>query len=118
MGPWTIWAIAVVVVFAGASFFFSLAETSLFSLNKWHILQMAERSPKTGGIVQQLLAEPQDLLTTTVLGNTFASAGMLLIALWMTMTGLWSISWTVPSLLLLILVGGEVLPKSMAVRNP
>jgi len=118
MGPWTVWAIAVVVVFAGASFFFSLAETSLFSLNKWHIRQMAERSPKTGGIVQQLLAEPQDLLTTMVLGNTFASAGMLLIALWMTMTGLWSISWTVPSLLLLILVGGEVLPKSMAVRNP
>jgi len=43
---------------------------------------------------------------------------MLLIALWMTMTHLWPISWTVPGLLLLILVGCEVLPKSMAVRNP
>jgi putative hemolysin len=118
MGPWTVWAIAVVVVFAGASFFFSLAETSLFSLNKWHIRQMAERSSKTGGKVQQLLGEPQDLLTTTVLGNTFASASMLLIALWMTMNHLWPIPWTVPGLLLLILVGCEVLPKSMAVRNP
>jgi Mg2+/Co2+ transporter CorB len=46
MGPWTVWAIAVVLVFAGASFFFSLAETSLFSLNKWHIRQLAERSSK------------------------------------------------------------------------
>jgi len=118
MGPWTVWAIAVVLIFAGASFFFSLAETSLFSLNKWHIRQLAESSAKTGGKVQQLLGEPQDLLTTTVLGNTFASAAMLLIALWMTMTGLWPIPWTVPGLLLLILVGCEVLPKSMAVHNP
>ena len=116
MGPWTVWAIAVVVVFAGASFFFSLAETSLFSLNKWHTRQMAEGTSKAGVKVQQLLGEPQDLLTTTVLGNTFASAAMLLIALWMTMTGLWPVAWTIPGLLLLILVGCEVLPKSMAVR--
>jgi putative hemolysin len=118
MSPWTVWAIAVVIVSAGASFFFSLAETSLFSLSKWHTRQIAERSPKSGTTVQQLLGEPQDLLTTMVLGNTFSSAAMLLIALWMMLNGLWPVAWTVPGLLVLVLVGCEVLPKSMAVRNP
>jgi len=118
MVTWTVWAIAVVIVSAGASFFFSLAETSLFSLSKWHIRQMAERFPKSGATVQQLLGESQDLLTTMVLGNTFASAAMLLITLWMMLNNLWPVAWAVPGLLVLVLVGCEVLPKSMAVRNP
>jgi putative hemolysin len=118
MALWTAWAIVAVILAAGASFFFSLAETSLFSLSKWHARHLAERSPKSGAVVQQLLGEPEALLTTMVLGNTFASAAMLLVALWMTLNGLWSVAWVVPTLLILILVGCEVLPKSMAVRNP
>src|SRR5437763_6467478 len=76
-------AVLVVLIFAGASFFFALAETALFSLSKWQARQLAEREPRRGGIVQRLLGEPQDLLATMVLGNTFASAGMLAVALWM-----------------------------------
>ena len=70
-------AVVVVVIFAGASFFFALAETALFSLSKWQVRQLAERAPGAGGTVARLLAEPQDLLATMVLGNTFASAAML-----------------------------------------
>jgi CBS domain containing-hemolysin-like protein len=110
-------ALVVVLVFAGASFFFSLAETSLFSLSKWQVRQLAEREPRAGGIVQGLLAEPQDLLATMVLGNTFASAVMLAITLWMALAGYWPPTITIPSLLVLLLVGCEVLPKTMAVRK-
>ena len=35
------------------------------------------------GAVARLLAEPQDLLATMVLGNTFATAAMLAPAFWM-----------------------------------
>src|SRR5713226_2715521 len=98
-------AAVVVLVFAAASFFFALAETALFSLSKWPARQLAERSPRAGGIVLRLLSEPHDLLAMMVLGNTFASAAMLATALWMALNGSWPLSWTVVGLLALILVG-------------
>jgi Mg2+/Co2+ transporter CorB len=54
----------VILIFAGASFFFALAETALFSLGKWQVARLAERRPGAGGIVAQLLARPQDLQAT------------------------------------------------------
>ncbi len=111
-------AVAVVLVFAGASFFFSLAETSLFSLSKWQVRHLAEREARRGTMVARLLAEPQDLLATMVLGNTFASAAMLAVALWMAIHDHWPLITTIVGLLVLILIGCEVLPKTMAVRKP
>lgn len=109
---------AVVVIFAGASFFFALAETSLFSLSKWQAQQLAERGGRAGEIVLRLLGEAQDLLATMVLGNTFASAAMLATGLWMALNGRWHLGITVVLLLVLILIGCEVLPKTLAVRRP
>lgn len=111
-------AVVVVLVFAGASFFFALAETSLFSLSKWQAQQLAERERRTGAIVLRLLGEAQDLLATMVLGNTFATAAMLATALWMALNDRWHLAATVIVLLVLILIGCEVLPKTLAVRRP
>ena len=118
MAPAPYVAVVVVLVFAGTSFFFALAETALFSLSKWQARQLAEREPGAGGIVVRLLAEPQDLLAMMVLGNTFASAAMLATALWMALNGRWPPAVTVAGLLALILIGCEVLPKTLAVRKP
>lgn len=111
-------AVVVVVVFAGASFFFALAETALFSLSKWQAQQLAEREGRAGAIVLRLLGEAQDLLATMVLGNTFATAAMLATALWMALNGRWHYVVTAILLLVLILIGCEVLPKTLAVRRP
>src|SRR5215467_1348633 len=111
-------AVAVVLIFAGASFFFSLAETALFSLSKWQVRQLAEKQAGAGRIVPGLLSEPQDLLATIVLGNTFASAAMLATGLWMALNGRWNLAITIAVLMVLILIGGEVLPKTAAVRRP
>ncbi|MCX6923014.1 MAG: DUF21 domain-containing protein [Verrucomicrobia bacterium] len=110
-------AALMVMFFAGASFFFALAETALFSLSKWQVRHLAERAPRAGGIVARLLAEPQDLLASMVLGNTFASAAMLAVALWMAIHGHWPLAQTVAGLLALTLIGCEVLPKTLAVRR-
>lgn len=111
-------AVVVVLVFAGASFFFALAETALFSLSKWQAQQLADRQGRAGNIVLRLLGEAQDLLATMVLGNTFASAAMLATGLWMALNGRWPLVVTVVVLLVLILIGCEVLPKTLAVRRP
>src|SRR2546430_16684139 len=110
MQPAPFVAVVVVLIFAGASFFFALAETALFALSKWQARQLTERDPRSGGIVLRLLAEAQDLLATMVLGNTFASAAMLATALWMALRGLWPLAPTIAILLALILIGCEVLP--------
>ncbi len=112
------WAIVGVLFCAGLSFFFALAETALFSLGKWQVRQLVEREPSDGGRVARLLAEPQDLLATMVMGNTFAGGAMLGLAFWMVLRGDWYVAGTVFVLLALTLLGCEVLPKTLAVREP
>lgn len=107
-----------IVLFGGASFFFALAETALFSLSKWQVRQLVERAPARGGVVNRLLAQPQELLGALALGNTLASAAVIAIALWMGLRGEWLLVWTVVTTSALLLLGCEVLPKTLAVRRP
>jgi putative hemolysin len=111
-------AIAAILIFAGASFFFALAETALFSLGQWQARQLAERHPLAGKIVAQLLERPQDLLATLALGNTFANAAMLAVALRMVFDAHWALALTMIALLALTLMVCEVFPKTLAVRRP
>lgn len=114
--PWI--AAGAVLLCAAASFFFALAETALLSLAKWQVRQLAERHPHRGGVVARLLERPHDLLAALVLGNTFAVAAMLAVALGMALAGRWPLLTTLAALLTLILIGGEVVPKTLAVRRP
>ena len=107
-----------ILIFAGASFFFALAETALFSLSKWQVARLVERRPGAGGIVAQLLARPQDLQATLALGNTFANAAILAAALRMVFDAHWALALTMLALAVLVLIVGEVLPKTLAVRQP
>jgi putative hemolysin len=114
--PWLV--VLGVLVFAAASFFFALAESALFTLGKWQVEQLAERAPEQGTIVARLLSQPSELLATIVLGNTVANATVVAVALSVTVWRDGSIPLAVGGLLVLILVGCEVLPKTLAVRSP
>jgi CBS domain containing-hemolysin-like protein len=110
--------LVLVLVFAAASFFFALAETALFSLSPWQTRAIAERKMPGGDLVSRLLAQPQDLLATIVLGNTTANAAIVGLGFWLVLQGdapAWLI---IPGLLFLILVLCEVVPKTLAVRLP
>ena len=111
-------ALCGVVLFAGASFFFALAESALFSLGKWRVDQLASESPKSGGRVAHLLSEPQNLLATLVLGNTFSNAVLIGISLWVALKEKWPLGITIGGLLFLVLLFCEVVPKTLAVRSP
>jgi putative hemolysin len=111
-------ALPAILLFAGASFFFALAETALFSLNQRQVAQISQRYPRRGRIVANLLERPQDLLATLVLGNTFANAAMLAVALRMVFNAQWALALTMISLMALVLIGCEVFPKTLAVRRP
>jgi putative hemolysin len=110
-------AILIMTFSAGASFFFALAETSLLSLGKWQVQHLATRG-KRGATAAQLLTDPQGLLATLVLGNTFANAAMLATALWMALQGHWPAFVTLIGVFGVALILCEVLPKTLAVRQP
>ena len=114
--PWLV--VLGVLGFAAASFFFALAESALFALGKWQIEQLAERSPREGAIVAQLLRQPSELLATIVLGNTVANAVVVAVGLGVAVWRGGSVALTVAALAVLILIGCEVLPKTLAVRAP
>jgi magnesium and cobalt exporter, CNNM family len=118
MQPAMVTAVVVILIAAGASFFFALAEAALLSLSKWQARQLAEHHPRAGAIVARLLEQPQDLLAAMVLGNTFANAAMLAVALRMAFAGQWPLLPAVGLLLALTLIGCEVFPKTLAVRRP
>jgi putative hemolysin len=111
-------AVAAVLFFAGASFFFALAETALFSLSNWQVRQLAEKHPRAGKTVSELLERPDDLLATLALGNTFANAAVIAVALWMIFDEQRPFFLTLAALLALVLIGCEVFPKTLAVRRP
>ncbi|MDB6059455.1 MAG: hypothetical protein JWO95_3299 [Verrucomicrobiales bacterium] len=109
-------AITVLAIFAGASFFFALAETALFALGKWQVRQLEQMPSRTGKIVSGLLARSQDLLATLVLGNSFANAGIVAVMFWVAINHHWSVPWTLVGVLFFVLLGCEVVPKTLAVR--
>ena len=111
-------AVAAILLFAGASFFFALAETAFFSLSNWQVRQLAEKYPRAGKIVGDLLARPDDLLATLALGNTFANAAVIAATLWMIFDARRPFFLTLASLVALVLIGCEVFPKTLAVRQP
>ena len=58
------------------------------------------------------------MLATLALGNTFANAAMLAVALRMVFDAHWALALTMIALLALMLIGCEVFPKTLAVRQP
>ena len=100
------------------SFIFALAESSLFSLSHWQTKRLAEQSPRLASVFNQLINQPQDLLATIVLGNTLANATIGGVSILMVLRSEWLAWVTFPATGLLLLLGCELIPKTLAVRLP
>ena len=111
--------LTLLLLFAGAGFFFALSETALLTLGKWRLRLIMERQPVSGVLIRKLLAEPHDMLATITLGNTLGH-GALIATAWM--IGIQSDDWgegLAPALLVVVLLlFCEVVPKTLAIRRP
>lgn len=116
MGPTEWLVVAGVLAFAGASFFFAVAESALFALGKFRARQIAGQPG--GAAVLRLLEQPAELLATVSLGNTAANAAIVALVLWPVLLGQWRAEVTLPAVAVFILLGCEVLPKTLAIRAP
>lgn len=100
--------------------FFSGAETGIMSLNRYRLRYLVQHRHRGAKRVQKLLERPDRLLAIILIGNTFAN--ILASAIATVIAGhLWGdtgIAVATVTLTLLILIFGEVAPKTLAALYP
>ena len=110
--------VIVLVFLIGLSALFSGSETGIFSLNRLHLDGLAEKGHKRLPVINALLSNPRRTLVTILLGNEVvnisiaALVGSLGLILGMNR---WLSIVVATGVLLLF---GEVTPKSLALRHP
>ena len=112
----TLFLIILLVVFLATSATLSASETSLFSLSSMKLREFREgRNPK-GRVVVHLLRDPRKLLVTIMIVNILINVLIqnVVSSIFGTFSG-WLLNVGVP--LVLTVIFGEVLPKSVAISN-
>ena len=102
------------------SAFFSGSETALFSLSRVQARRLRQSGGRTGRAVAELLGRPRRLLITILVGNmvvNIAVASLLAVLAAGTRLGRWGVAAAIAASTALLVVFGEVTPKTFAVRS-
>jgi putative hemolysin len=101
------------------SAFFSAAETAFFSISRTKARHLAKENHKSYVLIHQMKENPHRLLTTLLIGNNVANIGASTLATSVTLKAFpdYALGIATGMMTLLILVFGEVFPKSLATRN-
>lgn len=111
--------IILLVVLLVLSGFFSSAETALFSISKAKAQHLAKKQDKTYLLIAKMKENSHTLLSTILIGNNVVNVGAASLATAITMN-LYShnaVSIATGIMTFLILIFGEIIPKSIATRN-
>ncbi|HKV96561.1 MAG TPA: HlyC/CorC family transporter [Gammaproteobacteria bacterium] len=116
-----LWALIVaLVVLIILSSFFSGSETGLYSLNHYRLRHLARAGHRGAVLADRLMQRPERVIGIVLLGNTlinaFATAVATLIAL--RIGGDSAVLVATILIALLLLIFGEVAPKTLAALNP
>ncbi|MFH1868689.1 MAG: hemolysin family protein [Candidatus Omnitrophota bacterium] len=112
--------IILIIILLIFSAFFSSSETALFSLTNFQRKRIQSKNPHLASIISILLGSPRRTLATILIGNmlvniTAASAATVLAISYFGEKGIAiSILFMTP----ILLIFGEVAPKTSAIRNP
>lgn len=108
--------IFTVIVLLCLSAFFSSAETALTTVNKMRIRTLAEAGDKSAITLTKVIENPGKMLSTILVGNNIVnlSASSLMTTLTMQMFGSRAVGAATGVLTLLILVFGEITPKTVS----
>lgn len=115
MGSYT-GQIVLLVVLLAMSAFFSMSETALMSINKIKIKHMVEERVNGAKLVEKLIEDPNKLLGAILIGNNIVNIGASSIAtsLAINMWGDNSVGAVTLIMTVLVLIFGEITPKSIA----
>jgi CBS domain containing-hemolysin-like protein len=107
------------VILLGLSGFFSSAETALFSISKTKARHLAKEGGRPDELILRMKDDPHRLLTTILIGNNVVNVAASALATAVTLNAFPNYAVGVATFVMtfLILVFGEVFPKSLATRN-
>jgi len=112
--------VIIIVLLICASAFFSSSETAMMALNKYKLKHLAKNNHKAARRSLSLVAKPEKLLITILIGNTFANifAGTIISSYSEDHFG--DIGLLISTLIvtMLVLIFGEIIPKSFAAVYP
>ncbi|NNF99254.1 MAG: HlyC/CorC family transporter [Desulfobacteraceae bacterium] len=99
--------------------FFSSAETALFSISRTKARHLAKEKGRSFALISRMKEDPHRLLSTILIGNNVVNvaAASLATALAISAFPNYAVGAATAIMTLLILVFGEVFPKSIATRN-
>lgn len=113
------WQLITLVIFLGLSAFFSASETALMSLSKIRIRYMVDENIKGASLVSKLVENPGKLLSAILIGNNVVNIGASALATSLAITyfGQNGVGIATAIMTVLVLIFGEITPKSIAARN-
>ncbi len=111
--------ILLLVILLVLSGFFSSSETALFSISKTKARHLAKERKKSLRLIKKMKDDQHTLLSTILIGNNIVNVGASAIATSITINTFssYAVGTATGIMTLLILVFGEVFPKSIATRN-
>ncbi len=111
--------IVVLSVLLLLSGFFSSAETALFSISKAKAIHLAKEKGYSNSLIKKMKDDPHRLLSTILIGNNIVNVGASALATAITINLVDSNAVGIATgvMTLLILIFGEIFPKSIATRN-
>ena len=112
--------IGVLVVLLLGSGFFSASETSLMSLSKIRIRYMEDEGVKGAKLVGSLIEKSSDLLSSILVGNNIVNiaATSVSTSLFISIFGDGGVAIATAVMTVLVLVFGEITPKTIAANSP
>ena len=120
MDPVLLVQISILIVLLIGSAFFSASETSLMSISKIDARHMVEQNVKGAKRVAKLLEDPNKLLGSILVGNNLVNIGASSLATVIATDLFKSAGAGIATgvMTLLVLVFGEITPKSLSTDNP
>ena len=112
-------SVALMFLLIGSAFF-SSSETSLMSITKLKVRSMKERGEKGVDTLEQLTSDQSKLLTTILIGNNIVNiaATSIASALFIEWFGTSGVAVATAVMTILVLIFGEITPKTIAQNNP
>ena len=116
MDPSDVWLLIVLLMLIYLSSFFSASETALTTVNRHRLRSLAENGNRKAALVLEMLEEQGKMLTTILIGNNIVnlSASALATVLANKIGGNLAVGIGTGLLTLVILIFGEISPKTIA----
>lgn len=111
--------IIVLFTLVFVSGFFSSSETALFSISKARSRHLAKEGKRSLKLIKKMKEDPHRLLSTILIGNNLVNiwAAALATAVAVQLGSNHAVSFATGAMTFLILIFGEIFPKSIATRN-